>query len=77
MVMFHAWTMRVISSIKFILTLIFISSILLCQAQTTRPLTEEDFYELRTISIPEDIKLEVGGHSRIKRWQSCGEHSSR
>ncbi|HTE33979.1 MAG TPA: plastocyanin/azurin family copper-binding protein [Chryseolinea sp.] len=30
-------------------------------AQPSRALTEEDFYELRTLSIPEDIKLEVGG----------------
>ncbi len=30
-------------------------------AQTARPQNEEDFYELRTIPIPEDVKLEVGG----------------
>lgn len=29
--------------------------------QATRALTEEDYYELRTVAIPEDIKLEVGG----------------
>jgi cytochrome c551/c552 len=31
-------------------------------AQTKpRPLTEEDFYEIKTISIPDGIKLEIGG----------------
>ena len=30
-------------------------------AQTSRPQTEEDYYQLHTISIPEDVKLEVGG----------------
>lgn len=29
--------------------------------QAQRQLTEEDFYELRTIPIPEEVKLEVGG----------------
>ncbi len=29
--------------------------------QTTRPQTEEDYYELRTLPIPENVKLEVGG----------------
>ena len=30
-------------------------------AQSTRPPAESDYYELRTLSIPEDVKLEVGG----------------
>lgn len=30
-------------------------------AQTTRPPAEEDYYELRTLSIPENVKLEAGG----------------
>ncbi len=32
-----------------------------CNAQTSRPQAEEDFYALKTIAIPENIKLEVGG----------------
>lgn len=30
-------------------------------AQTGKPLTEKDYYFLKTVAIPEDIKLEVGG----------------
>jgi len=30
-------------------------------AQTARPQVESDYYELRTLSIPENVKLEVGG----------------
>ena len=30
-------------------------------AQSARPQTEEDYYEIKTIPIPEDVKLEVGG----------------
>ena len=26
-----------------------------------RPLTEEDFYEIKTLPIPDNIKLEIGG----------------
>lgn len=33
----------------------------LVNRQTIRPQTEEDYYELRTLSIPENVKLEVGG----------------
>ncbi|MEJ7645572.1 MAG: plastocyanin/azurin family copper-binding protein [Chryseolinea sp.] len=47
----------------------FVLSIALCQfatAQQSRALTEEDYYELRTLSIPEDIKLEVGGMAVLK-----------
>lgn len=35
-------------------------------AQSPRVQSEEDFYELRTIPIPEDIKLEVGGISVLQ-----------
>src|ERR1044071_8979798 len=31
------------------------------QAQSSRPQTEEDFYYIKTIPIPEEVKLEVGG----------------
>ncbi len=31
------------------------------QAQSAKPLTEEDFYQLATLPIPEDVVLEVGG----------------
>ncbi|HEX6891557.1 MAG TPA: plastocyanin/azurin family copper-binding protein [Chryseolinea sp.] len=66
MVMLQASAMTVINSLRVILMLMLSSSTLLCQAQSVRPLTEEDFYELRTISIPEDIKLEVGGIAVLK-----------
>lgn len=38
----------------------------LCTAQLGRPQTEEDYYELRTLSIPENVKLEVGGLAVLK-----------
>ena len=31
------------------------------QAQSSRPQAEEDFYYIKTIPIPEEVKLEVGG----------------
>jgi azurin len=43
----------------------YIPFLLLClntaQAQLARPQTEDDYYAIRTVAIPEDIKLEVGG----------------
>ncbi len=49
---------------KKIVFLLITTLIALCytaQAQKSKPLTEEDFYELITLPIPEHIKLEVGG----------------
>lgn len=45
--------------VYFIVSILFFSIHVL--AQTSRPQTEEDYYQLHTISIPEDVKLEVGG----------------
>ncbi len=46
---------------KYTIALLFILFTLPSWAQQQRSLAEEDFYELRTIPIPEDVKLEVGG----------------
>lgn len=51
--------MKIIQKGYFIFLLLFFSIHVL--AQTSRPQTEEDYYQLHTISIPEDVKLEVGG----------------
>ena len=40
---------------------IVLCSTTLCTAQIARPQAEEDYYELRTLAIPENVKLEVGG----------------
>lgn len=48
------------------LLIITLSSSHLCLAQAPRPQAEEDFYELRTLSIPENVKLEVGGLAVLK-----------
>jgi cytochrome c551/c552 len=47
---------------QFILTIIisFLGQQIFAQTKP-RPLTEEDFYEIKTISIPDGIKLEIGG----------------
>ena len=47
------------NTLKF--TLVFFLFVLHAIAQDSRPATEEDFYALKTISIPENIALEVGG----------------
>lgn len=48
------------TSIKAIVAIMFVttSSVM---AQSTALQTEKDFYSLKTIAIPQDIKLEVGG----------------
>ncbi|MEO5978606.1 MAG: plastocyanin/azurin family copper-binding protein [Chryseolinea sp.] len=43
------------------IALLLISSTIIPSFAQSRTLTEDDFYELQTLSIPEDIKLEVGG----------------
>lgn len=55
---------------KYTIALLFILFTLPSWAQQQRSLAEEDFYELRTIPIPEDVKLEVGGITVLPdgRW---------
>ena len=48
---------------KFIVALIGVFMGMQAVAQPTRARAEEDYYELRTIPIPEDVRLEVGGLS--------------
>ena len=48
-------------SIKIFLSTLCLLSGLSVFAQTGKPLTEKDYYLLKTVAIPEDIKLEVGG----------------
>ncbi len=47
--------------LKKIPALIFIFTGLLAPAQKAKPQSEDDYFQIRTISIPENIKLEVGG----------------
>ena len=46
---------------KYTLVGLFLLIVSTIQAQKSKPLTEDDFYELVTVPIPESIKLEVGG----------------
>lgn len=55
--------MKIIISI---ISLIAFGIIIPVTAQTSRPPAEEDYYELRTLSIPENVKLEVGGLAVLK-----------
>lgn len=51
--------MNIIRSFKLLIALASVSTIAL--GQGSRPQTEEDYYYIKTIPIPEDVKLEVGG----------------
>ncbi len=51
--------MRIIQSIS--LALLSLSLSIVSNGQTNAVQTEKDFYSLKTIAIPQDIKLEVGG----------------
>ena len=51
--------MRIIQSIS--LAVLSLSFAFVSNGQTNAVQTEKDFYSLRTITIPQDIKLEVGG----------------
>jgi len=63
---FPAYAKALRTGRHFSLLLITVSLIHSTYAQSSRPQREEDYYELRTISIPEDIKLEVGGLAVLK-----------
>jgi hypothetical protein len=41
------------------------------RAQMARPQTEEDYYLLHTVAIPEHIKLEVGGLAVLPDGRPC------
>jgi len=49
------------SALKKISAIIFIFTGLLASGQKSKPQSEEDYFQIKTISIPENIKLEVGG----------------
>lgn len=46
---------------KALLLGLFITSNYAFAQDGSRPLTEEDFYQIKTVSIPDEVKLEVGG----------------
>ena len=57
-----------ISYIKYIVlsTVLITASVIAVSGQIARPQTEEDYYQIKTIPIPEDVKLEVGGLAVLK-----------
>lgn len=46
--------------------ILLVGSLANASAQATRPQTEEDYYQIKTVPIPEDVKLEVGGLAVLK-----------
>lgn len=60
--------MRVISktTIHIILSFLLVGSGFIATGQIGRPQTEDDYYQIKTIPIPEDVKLEVGGLAVLK-----------
>jgi hypothetical protein len=51
----------ILKNIKFATTSFLLLFVISAFAQPVRPQTEADYYEIKTIPIPEDVMLEVGG----------------